>query len=129
MISERDAVLDVVRRLVSNRPVRWADRKTTAGDFDGREWTVEVFDVAKGDRLALREKLWDLFSAVRKHTGDPMSLITHTPDDTSSYYAWVRSEPNRDMALPGVPRGGTARAIGRDLRATPLQHIRPRRAA
>jgi hypothetical protein len=129
MISERHAILEVVRRLASNRPVRWVDQKTSAGDFDGREWTIEVFDVAKSERLALREKLWDLLVAVRKHTGKPMSLITHTPEDTSSYYAWVRTEPNRDSALPGVPRGGSPRAIGRDLRATPRQHIRPRRAA
>jgi len=86
MISERDAILEVVRRLASNRPVRWVDKVTSAGDFDGREWTIEVFDVAKGERLALRERLWDLFSAVRKHTGKPMSLVTHTPEDTSSFY-------------------------------------------
>lgn len=89
MINERDAILEVVRRLASNRPVRWVDKNTSAGDFDGREWTVEVFDVAKSDRLTLREKLWDLFSAVRKHTGKPMSLVTHTPEDTTSFYAWL----------------------------------------
>jgi hypothetical protein len=129
MISERDAILEIVRRLARNRPVRWVDKNTSAGDFDGREWTVEVFDVPKSDRLTLREKLWDLFSAVRKHTGKPMSLVTHTPEDTTSFYAWVRTEPNRDTVLPGVPRGDTTRAIGHDLRATPHQHIRPRKAA
>jgi hypothetical protein len=128
MISERDAILEVVRRLASNRPARWVDKKTSAGDFDGRDWTIEVFDVANIDCLALRETLWDLFTAVRKHTGKPMSLVTHTPEDTSSFYAWVRSEPNRDTALPGVPRGTPPRALARDLRATPRQHIRPRAA-
>ncbi|MBI5480559.1 MAG: hypothetical protein HY906_17005 [Deltaproteobacteria bacterium] len=129
MISERDAVLEVVRRLADDRPVRWVDSRTSAGDFDGREWTIEVYDVAKADRRALREKLWDLFSKVRRYTGKPMSLVTHTPEDTNAFYAWVRTEPNRDTALRGRPRGHGPRAIGRDLPARLLQHTPPRRAA
>jgi hypothetical protein len=128
MVSERDAVLELLQRRAAGRPVRWVDARTSAGDFDGREWTVEVFDVAKDDRLALREALWDLFMEVRKRTGKPVSLLTHTPEDTSTYYAWVRSEPNRDTALGGVPRGHAPRGLGKDLRATPRQHIRPRAA-
>src|SRR5437762_1123515 len=99
MFSERDAVLELIQRRTAGRPVRWVDSRTSAGDFDGREWTVEVFDVAKDDRLALREALWDLFTEVRRRTGRPVSLLTHTPEDTSTFYAWVRAEPNRDTTL------------------------------
>jgi len=70
--------------------------------------------------MALRETLWDLFIGVRKHTGKPMSLVTHTPEDTNSFYAWVRSEPNR---------GESHGALGRDLPTAPRRHIRPRKAA
>src|SRR4051812_32098692 len=128
MSTERDAILELIRRRSGGRPVRWVDARTSAGDFDGREWTVEVFDVAKSDRLALREALWDLFTEGGKATGKPGSLLTHTPEDTSTYYAWVRSEPNRDTALGGVPRGHAPRGLGKDVRATPRQHLRPRAA-
>jgi len=77
MPAARAAILKQVQRLVSGRPVRWADRKSSAGDFDGRDWTIEVFDVARDDRHALREALWDLFAEARKRTGKSMSLVTH----------------------------------------------------
>lgn len=92
MLKDRTEILERVRLLAGGRPVRWVDEKTCAGDFDGRDWTVEIFDVARADRLLLREQLWELFDAVRMRTGNAMSLITHTPDNTTSFYPWVRSE-------------------------------------
>jgi len=83
MTTERDAILEVIRRRDCGRPVRWASN----------EWTVEVFDVAKVDRLSLRKSLWDLFTDVRKHFGKQLSLVTHTPEDTDALYVWARTEP------------------------------------
>ncbi len=115
-ITERDAILGLVRRHARKRPVRWTDSRTSTGDFDGREWTIEIFDVAKGDRRPLRESLWDLFGEVEKQTGMALSLVTHTPEDTTAHYSWVRAEnPVRD--------------VRRDQPITPHQHVRPREAA
>ena len=121
MTSERDAVLELVRRHADKRPVRWTDSRTSMGDFDGCKWTVEIFDVAKGDRRALRDALWDLFGEVQKHTGKALSLVTHTPEDTTAHYSWVRAEAVR--VGPTLVRG-----IRKDLLVTPRQHVRPREA-
>lgn len=96
MICDRDAILVVAQRLVGGRPVRWVDKETSTGDFDGREWTLEVFDVAGSDRIELRKKLWDLFGLVRRHTGQSMSLVTHTREDTSAFYGWVRGQKPKE---------------------------------
>lgn len=113
MMPERDAILELIRGRVDGRPVRWADTKTSAGDFAGREWTVEVFDVAEADRLPLRTSLWDFLNGVSKHIGKQLSLVTHTPADTDSLYAWIHTEP-------------AVLAIGRDLQVVVGQHTRPR---
>jgi hypothetical protein len=93
MTSERDAILELVRRRASGRPAWWTDSRTSAADFDGREWTIEVFDVAKGDRRALREALWDVFTESRRNTGKNLSLLTHTPENTTRLYPRVRTRP------------------------------------
>lgn len=99
----RIAIIELVRGQVEGRPVQWADdpgstwprTRTSAGDFAGREWTIEVFDVARIDRRRLREALRDLFARVRARTGTLVSLVTHTPEDTSTHYAWVRPQARR----------------------------------
>lgn len=95
----KEQILERVRQLVDGRPVRWVDEDTSRGDFAGRDWTIEVFDVTKDDRLALREKLWDLFVEVRTHSGKLLSLITHVPKTSTAH-----TKEQERVALQDVER-------------------------
>ena len=82
-----------VRRVLgADRPTRWVDARTTVGDFEGRDETIEVFDVES-------EKEWELFAtldslATELETADSVrvGIVFHTPAATTEHYSWARSE-------------------------------------
>jgi hypothetical protein len=92
MVNEREAIRRQVAQLAGGRPVRWTDARTSMGDFSGRDWTIEVFDVPAVEHQELREQLRELKREVRTRLGHAMTVILHTPENTQKYYAWVRTE-------------------------------------
>ncbi len=80
-MSDRDHILDLVRAAVGGHSVRWTDERTSKGDFDGRDWTGS---------LLLR--LITLKREIRASNGTALTFVTHTPENTDRYYAWVRAE-------------------------------------
>ncbi len=91
MTSERESIRGRVCSLVEGRPVRWADERTTLGDFAGREWTLEIFDVPEDQQRELLARLWGLKELVWEQLHKSLTFIFHTPAETDRLYGWVRT--------------------------------------
>jgi hypothetical protein len=132
-VNERELIRSQVSRIAGGRPTRWTDERTSLGDFDGREWTLEIFDVPVSESRALHARLWGLKKRVWKHLGHAMTTIFHTPEDTERFYPWVRSEEAPtlvDSGQPSVPRVSVALLGQRlDRDAIPLGMRTPKVAA
>ena len=98
MVNEREEIRRRVREIVGNRPIRWTDHRTTKGDFPGRDWCLNVFDVRSKERRELRHRLWGLLSKIYDEKGLALTVLFHTPENTDRYYAWVREEHAAEMA-------------------------------
>lgn len=86
-----DEMLDLIRAHVEGRPVCWTSWKTTMGDFLGREWAIEVFDVDGIEvEQELRRNLRATLDEIQKRVGRSLLLIIHTTANTDKYYAWIR---------------------------------------
>ena len=81
-------------RQATVRPLRWAD-EGPAGDFEGRETTLEIFDVQEEDQKNLFLGLADLRRDAKRLLGESLRLIFHTPEATTRHYPGVRSEQPR----------------------------------
>ncbi|HYO53736.1 hypothetical protein [Archangium sp.] len=93
MVNEREEIRRQVREIVGNRPVRWTDHRTTKGDFPGRDWALEVFDVPSTERRELIHRLfWGLLTKLYDEKRVALLVLFHTPENTDRYYAWVREE-------------------------------------
>ena len=92
-------------RQATARPVRWAD-ESPGGDFEGRDTTLEIFDVQEDDQRDLFVELADLRRETRQLGGERLRLIFHTPEATTRHYPGVRSERSRVVLrlVPGQPR-------------------------
>jgi hypothetical protein len=101
MSSGRSVAMDrreQVRRmfqLTTGKPVRWSDTRTSRGDFEGRDATLEVFDVPEDGQWALFRRLLAHRRAASEKMGSKVALVFHTPAETERLYAWVRA-PERD---------------------------------
>jgi len=116
MKSEREAIRQYVARIMNGRPVRWTDEQTSQGDFEGREWTLELFDVPRAERRQLNQRLWELRKRAWEELHVPLTLVFHTPEDTERLYSWVRkAEPALmvDSAAPSRARFRVQQLIGR----------------
>ncbi|WNG46724.1 hypothetical protein F0U60_23350 [Archangium minus] len=99
MVNEREAIRRKVREAVGGRPVRWTDHRTTKGDFPGRDWALEIFDVPFSEQRELHGRLFlGIMRQVWEEKRLALTLIFHTPENTDRYYAWVREEHAAEMA-------------------------------
>lgn len=83
---------DEIRRrfeALSSRPARWADSRSTSGDFDGRATTLEIFNVESAAQRQLYRALREARRVAENELGAPLLLIFHRPEDTSRFYSWV----------------------------------------
>ncbi|HEX8703926.1 MAG TPA: hypothetical protein VF815_34160 [Myxococcaceae bacterium] len=116
MTSERDFILERVSAIAAGRPVRWSDERTSLGDFDGRDWAIDIFDVPSEEQREVHARLWRLNRLVWKQFHQSLIFIFHTPVETERLYAWVRiAEPQRmvDSAHPARPRVEIEKLAGR----------------
>lgn len=93
MVNEREAIRQRVAEIAGGRPVRWTDSRTTMGDFEGRDWALEIFDLSFEDYNALFPRFSELRREVRARLGEYLTILFHTPEDTQKFYSWIHSEP------------------------------------
>ncbi|HTE53656.1 MAG TPA: hypothetical protein VK698_22530 [Kofleriaceae bacterium] len=82
-----------VSAAIGGKPVRWASAGPSIGDYDGRETTLDVFDVEARDQRRLLRQLRDLRREIEQAIGSPVVLVFHTPAQTSAFYPDVRRHP------------------------------------
>lgn len=83
---------DNVPALVSSileRPVRWASQDYYAGPYDGRENTLEVFNVNAADQLSMMRKIRPERAALDAVAGGPLVFVFHTEERTLRFYPHV----------------------------------------
>ena len=99
MVNEREEIRRKVMEAVGGRPVRWTDHRTTKGDFPGRDWALEIFDVPFSEQRALHGRLFDeIKMPLYQEKRLALTLLFHTPENTDRYYAWVREEHAAEQA-------------------------------
>lgn len=97
-------------RTVAARPARWAGDATTAGDFEGREFTIEVFDVPSHEQMDLFSRLRAVRLKAAELLGQSIRIVFHTPQATTRHYADVRP-PGYRVPLRLIP-GSRSRGPG-----------------
>ena len=95
-------------------PVRWADNKTTLGNFDGRNFTIDVFRIPASKQMDFLTMIEPVRDKIRELIGNRGVFIFHSPEATNKYYSHlfpitkgVFLENNRTIKLPLPNIGGT----------------------
>ena len=102
-----DARSEVLRRFVGcleGRPVRWLTDAIAFGDFEGREETIEVFDVPQSQQRRLLRDLREARQDARRILGRTVRVLFHTPEATTSLYSHVRTS----LPKPPVARSSAS---------------------
>ncbi|MBI5562878.1 MAG: hypothetical protein HY894_08540 [Deltaproteobacteria bacterium] len=68
-------------------PMRWVDEQTTMGDFDGREFTIDVFRVPPSEDFVFLSKIRAARDRIYKMIGSRCLFIFHSPEATRGHYA------------------------------------------
>lgn len=87
--ARRARALDLFRAARPHNPIHWTSDRTTRGDFDGRDSSLEIFDVPGQQQLAFLRGLREERRQAEALLGQPLVLIFHTPEATRAHYPWV----------------------------------------
>ena len=109
-MNERDFILQRARTLVG-KPVEWTSERTSLGDFDGRDWTLEVFDVPPSEIRSVQKQLWTFREHILDKLHKSIQVLYHSPDATTRYYPWVREGP-RAAAVESVDQPSMGTGVG-----------------
>ena len=87
--SARIAALGLFRKELRTELIRWTDDRTSRGDFDGRERSIEIFDVPVSQQRALHRRLSDVRKKAAEILGGPVVVLFHSPAETRRHYRWI----------------------------------------
>lgn len=114
-LESRKKIIDLIEKKINYEyPLRWADEKTTLGDFDGREFTIDVFRIPISKQIDFLSAIRPIRNEITSIAGNRCLFIFHTPIATDKYYfhlfpitKGILLENNRTMKLPLPNIGGT----------------------
>lgn len=86
---KRSEVLSRFQEALRPRLVRWTDEMTSFGDFEGRDLTLELFDIPAGEQRDTLRRLRELRRRCEEILGATLLLVFHTPEATRAHYAWL----------------------------------------
>ncbi len=67
-------------------PLRWADGTTSLGDYEGRDLTVEVFDIPTRRQREFYRAIRQFREGMLRVHGRAITFIFHTPEATRQFY-------------------------------------------
>lgn len=70
-------------------PLRWADGTTSLGDYDGRDLTIEVFDIPTRRQREFYRAIRQLRDTMLRVHGRAVTFIFHTPEATRQFYGYL----------------------------------------
>jgi len=87
---------EILRRLAMaigfRYPLRWADERTTLGDYEGRDLTIEVFNIPSARQREFFRELRQHRRELQEILGRPVTFVFHTPQVTKQYYSHLFAE-------------------------------------
>jgi hypothetical protein len=86
----RDKILERIATLLGSRIVRWSDARTSRGDFEGSQWTIDVFDVPGEESFELGRRIAAYRRELSREYGIGLVVVPHTPEATDQHFPWVR---------------------------------------
>ena len=90
--ARQDAIARLARATGYGKPMRWADRQTTLGDYEGREYTIQVFNIPPESQRQFFRELRSLRDQLEAELGHPISFVFHTPEATAAHYSHLFPE-------------------------------------
>jgi hypothetical protein len=127
MTLERNTIPARVSELLDRRPVRWGEM---AGDFDGREHTLEVFDADAGEQRGLLRRLRHVRAELDEAAGGRLVIVFHTRAESRRLYADVIDGWYRQVLANRVVAWIEERSdVDPPLRATDIEPLGLREAA
>lgn len=108
-----------VIRLIENAtnyayPLRWVDEETSLGDFDGREFAIDVFNIPVAEQIDFLAHIRQVRNKIREMIGHRCIFIFHSPESTRMHYAnlfpitqGVHLEAGGSIRIPLPEPGGT----------------------
>jgi hypothetical protein len=79
---------------------RWVPVDRLVGDYDGRQRTLEVFDVPPGEQRVRLRQLRALRPEIERAIEGPLIVIFHTPGETARLYPEISVAHRRhELAL------------------------------
>lgn len=91
-VTDRETIRQRFRTASGRLPVRWTDRKTTFGSFEGADFCIDVFDVPSDQQWAVFERLDAVAQKIADEFGREPLVVLHTVAETDLHYPWVRAE-------------------------------------
>jgi hypothetical protein len=86
---KRAEVLRIFSEAAQPATVRWTDDRTSYGDFEGRERSIEVFNVPVSKQRTLHRELRNVRRRAAEILGGPVVVLFHSPEATRRHYQWV----------------------------------------
>jgi hypothetical protein len=127
MSLDHDAVPMRVSLLLDRRPVRWGK---VAGDYDGRERTLEIFATDMSERRELLRKLRPVRAELDAAAGGPIVILFHTRAESRRLYADVIDAWHRKVLAALVAAWITERSDSEPLlEVEDIEPFRVREAA
>lgn len=85
---DREEIIQKLTELLDHKYfLRWVDHKTTLGDFSGRDWAIDVFNVPVKKKHELYRLTGDFRTVLYRKYGISVMLISHTPEATEEFYS------------------------------------------
>jgi len=84
----RNEILSLLEKSINySYPIRWTDEKTTLGDFDGREFSIDVFNIPVSAQLDFLSQIREIRKKISEMIGSRCFFIFHTPAATKKHYS------------------------------------------
>jgi hypothetical protein len=93
-----------LREVFAGRPVAWAGARAV-GDYDGRERTLDVFNVDARDQLDLLKRFRGVRPEIEAALGGPVIVLFHTTKETARLYPEVAARQIEQRIPATVGRG------------------------
>ncbi|MBI5194971.1 MAG: hypothetical protein HZA10_01470 [Nitrospirae bacterium] len=98
----RAEVLRLMEKTINySYPLRWADKKTTMADFDGRESTIDVFSIPALEQINFLTKMSPIRKQIKEMTGHRCIFIFHSPEATAAHYSHLFPITHRVHIMKG----------------------------
>jgi hypothetical protein len=91
MSPKRSEVLGLLRKASQYQyPLRWLDGQSNRGDFDGREFAIDIFNVLPQNQREFLRAIREVRPRLEELLGFDCIFLFHSPEDTSANYTHIK---------------------------------------